>query len=60
MFRGATVVNKTILSVIDDPARIGEAYEIIEEAMGSLDEPGKGIFFTVPIENVKGLKPELG
>jgi len=60
MFRGAAVVNKTIISVVRDPATVQEAYEIIDEAMGSLEEPGKGIFFTVPIDNVKGLKPELG
>lgn len=60
MFRGATVVNKTILSVIRDPAKVDEAYEIIEEAVGTLDEPGRGIFFTIPIERVQGLKPELG
>jgi nitrogen regulatory protein P-II 1 len=60
MFRGATVVNKTILSVVEDPAKIDEAYEIIVEAVGSLQDPGAGIFFTIPIENVKGLKPELG
>jgi nitrogen regulatory protein PII len=60
MFRGASAVNKTIMSVIDDPEKIQEAYTIIEDAVGSLAEPGAGIAFTIPIENVKGLKPELG
>jgi nitrogen regulatory protein P-II 1 len=60
MFRGASAVNKTILSVIDDPGKIDEAYAIIEDAVGKLSEPGAGIAFTIPIENVRGLKPELG
>jgi hypothetical protein len=60
MFRGASAVNKTILSVIDDPAKIEEAYTIIEDAVGNLSKPGAGIVFTIPIENVRGLKPELG
>jgi nitrogen regulatory protein PII len=60
MFRGASAVNKTIMSVIDDPAKVEEAYSIIEDAVGSLNEPGAGIVFTIPIEKVKGLKPELG
>jgi nitrogen regulatory protein PII len=60
MFHGATVVNKTILSVISDRAKIDAAYRIIEDVMGTLDDPGRGIFFTIPLDNVKGLKPELG
>jgi nitrogen regulatory protein P-II 1 len=60
MFRGASAVNKTILSVIDEPSKVREAYAIIEDAVGSLADPGTGIVFTIPIENVKGLKPELG
>jgi nitrogen regulatory protein PII len=60
MFRGASAVNKTIMSVIDNPDKIPEAYTIIEDAVGSLAEPGAGIVFTVPIDNVRGLKPELG
>jgi nitrogen regulatory protein PII len=60
MFRGAAATNKTIMSVIEDPAKVEEAYEIIEEAVGSLSDPGAGIAFTIPIENVRGLKPELG
>jgi nitrogen regulatory protein PII len=60
MFRGASATNKTIMSVIDDPAKVEEAYAIVEEAVGSLSDPGAGIVFTIPIENVKGLKPELG
>jgi nitrogen regulatory protein PII len=59
MFRGASTVNKTILSVIEEPAKAEEAFRIIEEAVGTLDEPGNGIAFTVPIDRVRGLMPEL-
>jgi len=59
MFRGASTVNKTILSVINEPAKVEEAFDIIEEAVGTLDRPGNGIAFTVPIDRVRGLMPEL-
>ena len=59
MFRGASKVNKTILSVIDDPAKVQEALHIINEIFEGLDAPGSGIVFTVPIDNVRGLAPEL-
>jgi hypothetical protein len=32
---------------------------MVEEVCGSLDEPGAGIAFTVPISHVKGLAEEL-
>lgn len=59
MFRGASTVNKTILSVVNDPAKVGEAFQIIEEAVGSLDDPGNGIAFTIAVDSVRGLMPEL-
>jgi nitrogen regulatory protein P-II 1 len=59
MFRGASKVNKTILSVIDEPRKVKEALNIINEIFGGLETPGSGIVFTIPIENVGGLAPEL-
>jgi hypothetical protein len=59
MFRGASTVNKTILSVIDEPGKVQEALVILDEIFGGLDTPGSGIVFTVPIENVRGLAPEI-
>jgi len=59
MFRGASSVNKTILSVINEPDKVRDALLIIEEIFGGLDTPGSGIVFTVPIENVRGLAPEI-
>lgn len=59
MFRGASKVNKTILSVIDSPEKVRDALAIIDEIFGGLDSPGSGIVFTIPIENVRGLAPEF-
>lgn len=59
LFRGASTVNKTILSVIDQPSKVRAALDIINEIFGGLDQPGSGIVFTVPIENVRGLAPEF-
>jgi len=59
LFRGASSSNKTVLSVIGESDKVIEAIAMIEEAVGSLDEPGAGILFTVAVENVRGLKPEL-
>ncbi len=59
MFRGASIVNKTIFSVIDEHEKVRGALDIIDEILGGLNEPGKGIVFTVPIENVRGLAPEF-
>jgi nitrogen regulatory protein PII len=59
LFRGASTGNKTILSVIDDPAKVQGALDIIDEVFGGIDRPGSGIVFTVPIENVRGLAPEF-
>lgn len=59
MFRGTSIVNKTIFSVVSEKSKVDEALAIIEEAVGSLDEAGNGIAFTIPIEKVRGLMPEL-
>jgi nitrogen regulatory protein PII len=59
LFRGASTVNKTILSVVDESSKVREAQEIIDEICGGLDQPGSGIVFTIPIENVRGLASEL-
>jgi len=59
MFRSATAVNKTIISVIRETDKVEEALQIIEETVGSLDDPGNGIAFTIPVETVRGLMPEL-
>jgi nitrogen regulatory protein PII len=59
LFRGASTVNKTIFSVVKEPGKIREALDIIDEIFGGLDQPGSGIVFTIPIDNVRGLAPEF-
>jgi nitrogen regulatory protein PII len=51
--------NQTLFSVIEDEAKVDRAIHLLREVCGSLDEPGRGIVFTVPVTRVVGLKPEL-
>lgn len=60
LFRGASAVNRTVLSVVREAATVREAFAIIEDAVGPLDNPGNGIAFTIPVGDVRGLMPELG
>ena len=46
--------NKTILTVIDEN-KIPRVIQGIEQICGSLDDPGTGIFITVPIGYIKGV-----
>jgi nitrogen regulatory protein PII len=52
--------NYTIFSVIDDPEKVDAAFAVIQDVCGSLDEPGTGIMFTIPVTRVVGVAPELG
>lgn len=46
--------NKTIFSAVDD-RKIPLMIKTLEQILGNLDEPGNGVFFTVPIDFVKGV-----
>jgi len=59
LLSGSRPYNKTILSVVDDDTKIERALTLIEEVCGAFGEPGAGIAFTLPLEQVYGLKPEL-
>ncbi|HXE59262.1 MAG TPA: P-II family nitrogen regulator [Gemmatimonadaceae bacterium] len=50
--------NQMLLSVIEEE-KVNAAIELIQEVCGSLSVPGAGIVFTLPIERVVGLAPEL-
>ena len=52
--------NYTIFSVIDEQEKVDAAFAVIQDVCGSLDEPGTGIMFTVPVSRVVGVAPELG
>ncbi len=58
MFTGAKPHNKTILSTIKDEKE-DQAIELLKKVLGDLNQPGTGIVFTLPVDRVEGLKPEL-
>ncbi len=58
LLEGSRPANKTILTLIDD-ALVEPTIQSIEQIVGSLDEPGNGILFTIPVDNVKGLRKPL-
>ncbi len=52
-------INHTVFSVIDDD-KIDAAIAVIQRVCGSLEVPGAGIVFAVPVSRVVGLAPALG
>lgn len=59
LFSAASSSNKTILSVIKDAETVTETLDMIEEICGPLGDPGVGIAFTISLDQVRGLMPEL-
>lgn len=51
--------NRTIFSVIEDE-KIEPALALLQEVCGDLTAPATGIAFTLPLDRVVGLAPELG
>lgn len=51
--------NRTIFSVIDED-KVNAAIELLQEVCGDLTAPATGIAFTLPLDRVVGLAPELG
>lgn len=58
MFAGAKPHNKTIFAVIKDEKE-KPVIKILKNILGDLDKKGTGIIFTIPIDRVEGLKPEI-
>ncbi len=54
MFEDCRPGNKTIISVIRNEEMIEQAVKSIENVIGDLQLPGQGIFFTVPLHQVRG------
>ncbi len=50
--------NRTLFCLADD-VKVEAAIVLIQEVCGSLDTPGAGIVFTLPVARAVGLKPEL-
>jgi hypothetical protein len=51
--------NRTILSVVEDD-KVDPAVALLQEVCGELAAPATGIAFTLPLDRVVGLAPELG
>jgi nitrogen regulatory protein PII len=51
--------NKTLFSVIADKETLQKAIDIIRSLCGNLNDPGKGIVFTIQLDFVEGLKKVL-
>lgn len=52
--------NQTIFSVIREEEKVAAAIALLQEICGNFDSPATGIVFTVPVNHVEGLAPELG
>lgn len=59
LISGSRPHNRMIFSVL--PASlVDSAVELLQEISGDLEEPATGIVFTLPVDRVEGLAPELG
>lgn len=47
--------NKTILSIVPDQ-KVERIIQAVEQIIGSLDDPGNGLFISLPVDCVKGYK----
>ncbi len=54
LMTGTRPYNKTIFTVVD-AGKIEIIADVLEQVCGSLDEPGTGLMFSLPVEFVKGL-----
>jgi nitrogen regulatory protein P-II 1 len=52
--------NQTIFSVIREDDKVEGALALLQEICGDLNDPATGIAFTIPVNRVVGLAPELG
>lgn len=51
--------NQTIFSVIETEEKVEGAIELLQRVCGDLNSPATGIAFTIPVNRVAGLAPEL-
>ncbi len=57
MMAGARPSNKTIFTIVSDDA-VDDITKGVEAVIGSLDQPGTGILFTMPVDSYKGVARE--
>ncbi|MDD3903650.1 MAG: hypothetical protein WC136_05015 [Sphaerochaeta sp.] len=58
--KGNRPYNKTILSVVKDDSVVAKAKALVDEIVGSLENGGTGIMFTVPVDWASGLVEDEG
>lgn len=56
VMRGGGPAQKTVFAVVREPAVVEALIAGTKRALGSLDEPGEGILFTLPVTRVVGLR----
>jgi nitrogen regulatory protein PII len=59
LLSGSRPQNRTILSVLPESA-VPDVIELLQDVTGNLNSPATGIVFTLPVDQVVGLAPELG
>ena len=59
LIRNSRPRNRMIFSVVPE-SLVDGAIALLQEVAGNLDAPSTGIVFTLPVERVVGLAPELG
>ena len=59
LISGSRPQNCMVLSVIPTD-KVADAITLLQEVVGSLDQPATGIAFTLPVDQIVGLAPELG
>ena len=59
LISGSRPQNRLILSVVPED-KVKPAVDLLQDVSGGLDEPATGIAFTLPVDAVFGLAPELG
>ncbi|MEQ8328967.1 MAG: P-II family nitrogen regulator [Longimicrobiales bacterium] len=59
LLSGSRPQNRTIFSVVPED-RVEPAIRLLQDVFGDLDSPATGIVFTIPVDRVVGLAPELG
>lgn len=55
---GSRPYNKTVFTLIDEE-KTEVIIKAIEQVIGSLDEPGTGLAFSVKVDFVKGIAPKM-
>jgi nitrogen regulatory protein P-II 1 len=59
LIAGSRPQNRTIFSVVSDD-KVDPAFDLLQDVCGNLAAPATGIAFSLPVDRVVGLAPELG